>query len=310
MSRRFDYLADVEVFVTSVDKGSMSAGAVALGTTASVVSRAISRLESRLGVQLLRRTTRQLSLTEAGQLYLEKSRAAFALIDDAERAMRGQEGALNGLVRLSVPTTYGHYRLPELLSRFAQQSPLVRIDLNIINRNVDLVAEGYDLAIRLGQLPDSGLIGRKLEDARLSLVASPSYLDRAGIPQRVQDLASHACLPFVMPSSGRVGPWLFREEGVDCELIPEASVQVSDDVLGIVSLAEHGLGICQTYDFIVRDRIRTGRLIPLLEKSGGRSRPFSVIYPPHRQLSAAARALIDFLTREVSDQFRSNSLDL
>ncbi|MBV4521188.1 LysR family transcriptional regulator [Pseudomonas sp. SWRI74] len=310
MSRRFDYLADVEVFVTSVDKGSMSAGAVALATTASVVSRAISRLESRLGVQLLRRTTRRLSLTEAGQLYLEQSRAAFALIDDAERAMRGQEGALNGLVRLSVPTTYGHYRLPALLSRFTQQSPFVRIELNIINRNVDLVAEGYDLAIRLGQLPDSGLIGRKLEDARLCLVAAPSYLDRAGIPQRVEDLASHACLPFVMPSSGRVGPWLFREQGIDCELIPEASVQVSDDVLGIVSLAEHGLGICQTYDFIVRDRIRTGRLVPLLEKSGGRSRPFSVIYPPHRQLSAAARALIDFLTREVADQSRSNSSGL
>jgi DNA-binding transcriptional LysR family regulator len=301
VSRRFDYLADVEVFVTVVEKGSLSAGAVFLATTPSVVSRAISRLEARLGVQLLRRTTRRLSLTEAGLLYLEQSRAAFGLIDDAERTIQGQEGELTGRVRLSVPTTYGHYRLPPVLSRFARQYPQVRIELGISNRNVDLVAEGYDLAIRLGQLPDSGLIGRKLEDAVLRLVAAPDYLSRAGTPGSVDELSAHACLPFVMPSSGRVGPWLFREHGVDREWMPEANVQVSDDVLGTVSLAEHGMGICQTYDFIVRERIQSGRLVQLLEQSGGRSRPFSVIYPPHRQLSAAARALIDFLTREVAE---------
>jgi DNA-binding transcriptional LysR family regulator len=302
VGRRFDYLADVEVFVTVVEKGSLSAGAVFLATTPSVVSRAISRLEARLSVQLLRRTTRRLSLTEAGLLYLEQSRAAFSLIDDAERTIQGQEGELTGRVRLSVPTTYGHYRLPALLCRFARQYPLVRVELSISNRNVDLVAEGYDLAIRLGQLPDSGLIGRKLEDACLCLVASPDYLSRAGTPRSVEDLAAHACLPFLMPSSGRVGPWLFREQGIDREWMPEANVQVADDVLGIVSLAEHGLGICQTYDFIVRERIQSGRLVPVLEQSGGRSRPFSVIYPPHRQLSATARALIEFLTREVAGQ--------
>lgn len=300
MSRRFDYLADVEVFVTVVEKGSLSAGAVFLATTPSVVSRAISRLETRLGVQLLRRTTRRLSLTQAGVLYLEQSRAAFSLIDNAERSIQGQEGALTGRVRLSVPTTYGHYRLPPLLCQFNRQYPQVRIELSISNRNVDLVAEGYDLAIRLGPLPDSGLIGRKLEDASLCVVAAPDYLRRAGSPASVDDLAVHACLPFVMPSTGRVSPWLFREQGVDREWLPHAAIQVSDDVLGIVSLAEHGMGVCQTYDFIVRERIESGRLVPLLQHVTGRSRPFSVIFPPHRQLSAAARALIDFLTREVS----------
>lgn len=305
VSRRFDYLADVEVFITVVEKGSLSAGAVLLATTPSVVSRAISRLEARLGVQLLRRTTRRLSLTEAGLLYLEQSRAAFSLIDDAERAIHGQEGALTGRVRLSVPTSYGHYRLPDLLCRFIRQYPQVRIELSISNRNVDLVAEGYDLAIRLGQLPDSGLIGRKLEDAGLCVVAAPAYLRRAGTPRSIGELQAHACLPFVMPSSGKIGPWLFREQGIDREWIPDASVLVSDDVLGTVSLAEHGMGICQTYDFIVRERIQSGRLVSLLEQSGGRSRPFSVIFPPHRQLSAASRALIDFLTREVADQTRA-----
>lgn len=300
MSRRFDYLADVEVFVSVVEKGSLSAGAVALGTTASVVSRAISRLEARLGVQLLRRTTRRLSLTEAGLLYLEQSRTAFELIDSAERRIQGQEGELNGRVRLSVPTTYGHYRLPPLLASFGRQYPQVRIELSISNRNVDLVAEGYDLAIRLGPLPDSGLVGRKLEDAPLCLVAAPDYLQRAGTPRRVEDLAAHACLPFVMPSSGRVGSWLLREQGRDLEWTPRATVQVADDVLGIVSLAEHGMGICQTYEFIVRERIASGRLVALLPEAGGRSRAFSLIYPPHRQLSAAARALIEHLTQGVA----------
>lgn len=295
MARRFDYLADVEAFVTVVEKGTLSAAAVTLGTTPSVLSRAISRLETRLGVQLLRRTTRRLNLTDAGTLYLEQSRSAFALIDDAERRIQGQEGVLTGRVRLSVPTTYGHYRLPSLLARFAQAFPQVRVELSITNRNVDLVAEGYDLAIRLGQLPDSGLVGRKLEDARLCLVASAKYLDRAGIPRQVDELITHSCLPFVMPSSGRIAPWLFCENGENREWMPAGHVQVSDDVLGIVSLALAGLGICQTYDFIVRERIERGELVEVLEAFGGRSRPFSVIYPPHRQLPAAARALIDFL---------------
>ncbi|WP_431080173.1 LysR family transcriptional regulator [Pseudomonas thivervalensis] len=297
MPRRFDHLADVEAFVTVVEKGTLSAGAVALGTTPSVLSRAISRLEARLGVQLLRRTTRRLNLTDAGTLYLEQSRSAFALIDDAERRIQGQDGVLTGRVRLSVPTTYGHYRLPSLLSRFAQACPQVRVELSITNRNVDLVAEGYDLAIRLGPLPDSGLVGRKLEDARLRLVAAPHYLERTGTPRHVDELAAHACLPFVMPSSGRIAPWLFRENHEDREWLPTGNVHVSDDVLGIVSLAQAGMGICQTYDFIVRERIERGELVGLLEDFGGRSRPFSVIYPPHRQLPAAARALIDFLTR-------------
>ncbi|WP_165799552.1 LysR family transcriptional regulator [Sphingomonas oleivorans] len=296
MTRRFAHLDDVEAFVSVVENGSMTAGAVALSTTPSVVSRAISRLETRLGVQLMRRTTRRLSLTEAGRAYLEQVRSAFSLIADAERAIQGQDGdLLAGHVRVSVSTTYGHYRLPETLSRFAQAYPLVNVELSITNRNVDLVAEGYDLAIRLGPLPDSGLIGRKLEDAPLCLVASPHYLERAGTPKTIEDLASHQCLPFVMPSTGRDAPWLFRLDGRDLDWTPPGRVRIFDDVLGVVSLAERGMGICQTYDFIVRDHIARGRLVELLEHARGRSRPFSVIFAPHRRMSAATRALIDFL---------------
>ena len=296
MARRFDHLADVEALVAVVDHGSLTAAAVALSTTPSVISRAIARLESRLGSQLLRRTTRRIGLTEAGRAYVEQARAAFHLIDDAERAVQGEAGVLTGQVRISVPTTYGHYRLPELLRDFMERHPQVRLEVNIANRNVDLVAEGYDLAIRLGTLPDSGLVGRTLEDATLSVVASPDYLAAHGTPQTLDDLAAHACLPFVLPSSGRVAPWLFRMDGDDVDWVPCSRIAVSDDVLGVVSLAQAGVGICQTYDFIIDACTRRGAdLVRVLPGLSGRTRPFSVIYAPHRRLSAASRALIDAL---------------
>lgn len=299
MGRRFDHLGDVEAFITVAEKGSMTEGAVTLSTTPSVLSRAITRLEARLGAQLMRRTTRRLKLTDEGRAYLEQARAAFSMIDDAERAIQGPTGAsLTGHVRISVPTTYGHYRLPAMLDRFTQIHPEVQVELSITNRNVDLVAEGYDLAIRLGPFPDSGLVARKLEDAPLRLVASPHYLERAGVPRSVEDLATHQCLPFVMPSTGRCAPWLFRVEGRDVDWTPPGRIRVFDDVLGVVSLAENGLGICQTYDFIVRGRIEQGRLVDVLEHARGRSRPFSLIFAPHRRLSAATRTLIDFLASD------------
>lgn len=296
MSRQFDYLDDVEAFLAVAEHGSFTAGAVALSTTASVLSRAVTRLEARLGNQLLRRTTRRLGLTEAGRLYLEQVRTAFHLLDEAERDAQGQQAELKGRVRLSVPTTYGHYRLPPLLARFARRHPDVRIELNITNRNVDLVAEGFDLAIRLGQLPDSGLVARKLEDAALCLVASPGYLREAGTPQTLDDLRRHACLPFVMPSTGRIAAWAFKGGESDIDWLPSSALLVSDDVLGVVSLARHDLGICQSYDFIVREPIARGDLVELLPQLRGRTRPFSIVYAPHRRQSAAARALIAVLT--------------
>ncbi|EPK3896675.1 LysR family transcriptional regulator [Enterobacter ludwigii] len=298
MSRKFDYLGDVEVFIAVVEHGSFTAAAVALSTTPSVLSRAVSRLETRLGRQLLQRTTRRVGLTEAGRVYLEQARSAFSLLDEAERDGQGQEGDLTGRVRMSVPTTYGHYRLPPLLAQFSQHYPRVQVDLNITNRNVDLIAEGFDLAIRLGQMPDSGLVARKLEDAALLLVASPAYLHRMGTPQTLDDLHRHMCLPFILPRTGRIAPWVFREDERDVDWLPVSPIETSDDVLGVVSLAEHGMGICQSYEFIVQDRIQRGQLVEVLPHLRGRSRPFSVIFAPHRRQSAATRAMIDLLTTQ------------
>jgi len=295
MGRQFDHMADVEAFVTIVDKGTISAAAVALGTTPSVLSRAVARLEARLGVQLMRRTTRRLSVTEAGTLYLEQARSAFGLIADAERAIQGQGGELSGTIRISAPTTYGHYRLPGLLRPFMERHPKVMIELSISNHNVDLVEEGYDMAIRLGELADSGMAAKRLGDADVCLVASPDYLRRAGTPMALEDLARHACLPFTMPSTGRLSPWLLRVGGKDVDWLAPARMRVADDVLGVVTLAQQGLGICQTYRFVADERLRASQLVEVLPAFAGRSKPFSLIYPPHRRMSAACRALIDSL---------------
>lgn len=295
MSRRFDHLGDVEVLLAVTEHGSFTAAAIKLSTTPSVLSRAVTRLEKRLGNQLLQRSTRQIGLTEAGRHYLELARRAFTLLDDAERDLQGQGGELKGRIRVSVPTTYGHYRLPPFLARFAQQYPSVQVELNITNRNVDLVAEGFDLVIRLGHFPDSGLVARKLEDAALCLVASRTYLQRAGTPRILEDLEQHSCLPFVMPSTGRIAPWVFKDGKDDIDWLPVPAIQITDDVLGVVSLAKQGMGICQSYDFIVREHIEQGRLVELLPQLRGRTRPFSILYAPHRHQSAAARAFIDLL---------------
>lgn len=299
--RRFDHLADAEAFVATVEHGALSRAATALGTSPSVVSRAIARLEQRLGTQLLRRTTRSLGLTEAGQAYLEQAQAAFALFADAEAAIQGRaEGPLTGTVRLSAPTSYGHHRLPALLQAFRQRHPQVTLEVAIGNRNVDLVAEGFDLAIRGGELPDSGLVAHRLEDAAFCLVAAPGYLRRAGAPADVEALAGHDCLAFVLPSTGRVMPWRLRgRHGEDLDWMPPSRLRVGDDVLGLVSLARAGAGLCQTYRFIVADDVARGTLVEVLAQAAGRTRPFSLLYAPHRRMPAAVRALIDALRAAV-----------
>ncbi|EMA4766858.1 LysR family transcriptional regulator [Cronobacter sakazakii] len=295
MSRRFAHLSDVEIFVTIIEKGSITAAAVALGTTASVLSRALTRLETRLGVQLVRRTTRQLSLTQAGRHYFEQACSAFGVFERAERDIQGRGAQTVGHIRLSAPTTYGHYRLPALLQRFAAHYPGITVELNITNRNVDLVAEGYDFAIRLGTLPDSWLVARKLEEAPLCLVAAPAYLRQHGEPHTLAALENHRCLPFIMPSSGRIAQWSLCEEGAPIEWTPKGQIQVSDDILGVISLAVSGAGICQTYDFIARPLMENGLLTEILPQTRGRTRPFSLIYAPHKGLSSASEAFIRFI---------------
>jgi len=246
------------------------------------------------------RTTRQIHLTDSGRIYFEQCRQALSLMRDAESQLTGEHQAPRGLLRISVASPYGHYRVLPLLPRFRERYPRVQIDIHLSNRNIDFAAEDFDLAIRGRTPPDSSLIARKLEDAELVLVAAPSYIARAGKPDVLSALTAHDCVNFVLPSTGQSVPWLFRHDGRDIELSPPASFRCTDDYLGMVTLARHGAGLLQTYRYIVEEDLAQGRLRELLPEAGGRSRPFSLIYPNRHRTALRVRALIDFLVAELA----------
>jgi len=297
MQRHFDdvQLGSIELFVLAGEQGSFTAAAAVAGVTPAAVSRSISRLEERLGVRLFVRTTRQIRLTDGGQAYFEQCRQALSQLVEAEREVTGQQARPAGKLRISVPTPYAHSRLLERLAAFRLQYPEVQVEVHISNRNIDFAEEGYDLAVR-GRLPqDSSLIARKLEDAALALVASPAYLKRRGKPKTLQDLAGHDCIQFVLPSTGRLVPWQFMQNGAEIELAGSDAVVCAEDFLGINTMALHGGGIAQTYRFSVARELASGELVELLPQFGGSTRPFYLIYPHARHLPLRVRSLVDFL---------------
>lgn len=295
MARRFDHLGDLEIFCRAAEVLSFSRAAEHLGLTPAAVSRAITRTEARLGVRLFRRTTRRITLTDAGRLYLQQGRTALAMVGDVEGLLLGQQESPTGRLRISVPTTFGHHRLLPRLHAFRAAYPSVDLEIDVSNRNIDFVDEGYDLAIRLGALPDSRLVARKLADMSLGLFASPDYLTRAGTPRSLDELAQHDCVAFQMPSTGRLIDWSLRVGGDDVEWTPPDALVVSHDVLGCVTLAAHGAGITQSYHFVTQDLLASGQLVEVLTEFGGRSRPFSALYPKHRNLSHSLKVFLEFL---------------
>ena len=301
MSRDFDpvQLGSIELFCKAAELGSFTLAAASLGLTPAAVSRGIARLEARLQVKLFARSTRQIRLTDDGRLYFEQCAQALAQIRETERALSGRQTDPGGMLRISAPTTYSHYRLLPCLAKFCARYPRLKIEINISNRNIDFVDEGYDLAIRLGVPEDSRLVARKLENATLGIFAAPAYLQARGVPQTPDDLHQHACIQFVMPSSGRPVGWRFMQDGQEQEIMFDAALSVTDDVLGCVSLARGGGGFCQSYHFIVADRLQRGELVEVLQPYAGCSRPFSILYPHNRHLAASVRAFVDFMLAEI-----------
>lgn len=301
MTRHFEpvQLGTIELFCKAAELGSFTAAAEALGLTQGAVSRSIARLEERLGVRLFQRSTRSVRLTDDGELYRSQCQQALDQIAEAERAITGHQAEPAGTLRISVPTTYGNFRLLPLLPRFSARFPKVALEVDISNRNVDLVEDGFDLAIRLGEPKDSRLIARKLEDATMGVFAAPAYLKRAGTPHTLDDLRRHACIQFVLPSSGRPMPMIFRDEaGRDVDFPFTSRLRVREDVLGAVTWARAGGGLFQIYHFIAQEFVARGELVEVLQPFNGRSRPFSVLYPQNRHLSARVRAFVDFLAEQ------------
>lgn len=304
MKRHFDnvLLGSIELFCLAAETGSFTAAALAASVTPAAVSRSVSRLEKRLGVRLFVRSTRSIRLTESGKTYFEQCRQALNQLVDAERKVTGEQVQPAGTLRISAPTTYGHHRLLPLLPAFRAKYPLIKVEVHISNRNIDLHDENYDLAIRVRTQPDSTMTARLLEDAPLVVVASPAYLKRAGVPQKLADLERHDCIQFDLPSSGRRISWLFHEDGHEKEIFTTGNYACSEDVLGGVTLAKAGAGLFQTYSFIVEKELADGSLVEVLQSFGGRSRPYSLLYPHGRLLPSRVRAFIDFITERLQDK--------
>jgi DNA-binding transcriptional LysR family regulator len=297
MKRHFDdlQLGSIELFCLAAEAGSFTAAAQLAGVTPAAVSRSILRLEQRLGSRLFARTTRSIRLTEAGRNFFLQCSQALTQLVEAQQEVMGAQTTPSGLLRISLPTTYGHHRILPLLPKFRALYPQVSVDIHLGNRNIDFVGEGYDLAIRVRAQPDSSMIARLLEDAKLVVVASPDYLRKAGTPHTLEDLVQHDCIQFELPSSGRRISWLFQENGEDREVMSDGGYSCSDDVLGGVTLARHGAGVFQTYKFIVEKELADGSLIEVLQPYAGRSRPYTLLYQHGRYVPQRVRAFVDFL---------------
>lgn len=297
MKRHFDdlQLGSIELFCLAAEAGSFTAAAQLAGVTPAAVSRSILRLEKRLGSRLFARTTRSIRLTEAGRNFFLQCSQALTQLVEAQQEIMGAQTSPSGQLRISLPTTYGHHRILPLLPRFRALYPDVTVDIHLGNRNIDFVGEGYDLAIRVRAQPDSTMVARLLEDAKLVVVASPEYLKQAGTPKTLEDLRQHECIQFELPSSGRRISWLFQENGQDREVISDGGYSCSDDVLGGVTLVKHSAGVFQTYKFIVEKELADGSLVEVLQPYAGRSRPYTLLYPHGRYVPQRVRAFVDFL---------------
>jgi len=289
-------LQGVVSFVESAAAGSFTAAAHRLELTPAAVSKNVQRLEQQLQVRLFNRSTRRLKLTHEGQAFLDKATTALRTLDEAVNDVTQATGEVAGRVRISAGIAFGRHWVLPLLPRLAQQHPRLQVELSLDNRNVDLVAEGFDIGLRGGYVRDSSLVARRVARLPVVLVAAPAYLRRHGVPADPAELGGHRVLG-VRFSSGDVGVWRFRKPSGrgSTEWTPEAQVWASDPET-LVDLALAGQGIVQTGLHHVAPFLRSGRLKRLLSAQHDPDEREIVLHYPHRQfLSSRVRTVVDAL---------------
>lgn len=277
----------IDEFVSVANCGSFAGAASALGLSRTHVSRAIARLEDRLSARLLHRTTRKVQLTPTGRIFLER---CSRLLNDREEAMAlvGERGKPQGELHVTCSTALGEHYIAPLARHFAQTYPRVIVSLDLSNRIVDLVSEGFDLAIRTGELTDSPLIATRIATRRLHTCASPHYLSSRTAPCSVEDLEQHDCLV------GTSTLWHFRHEGQNRHFRPRYRWRCNNGQ-AILGAALDGMGICQLPDFYVRQALEDGRLIPLMVDHAPDEEPIWAVYPDRRHLSPKVRSFVRLL---------------
>ncbi|MCB1801598.1 MAG: LysR family transcriptional regulator [Gammaproteobacteria bacterium] len=293
-----DRLAHIEAFVSVVETTSFSRAAERLGIAKSLVSRRVSALEQSLGVQLLHRTTRSLSLTSAGQVYFEHASRILAALDEAEQSVSSDVQDLTGRLRLAAPLSFGLRHLNKALCDFLLERPGIELDLDLNDREVNLVEEGLDMAVRIGSLRDSTLRARRLGTVRFVTCASPGYLSSHGTPVTPEDLASHTGLQYSHVTVNET--WHLDSATDRPATTPDIRVQANNGD-ALVAMAVAGLGIANLPSFLVHDLIAAGELVAILQQHRRPATGIHAVFPPGRLLSRRVRALADFLAGRFGD---------
>ncbi|WP_179400862.1 LysR family transcriptional regulator [Burkholderia guangdongensis] len=287
---------DIRIFVATVETGSLTAAADKLLLSKQFVSRRIMALEASLGVRLLVRNTRKLAITELGHEFHVRALRILAEIEDAEQAMSESRTALRGTLKVSAPMSFGVSHVSPLIAAFLAEHPAVRLNLELSDRHVDLIGEGYDVALRIGPLPDSTLIARRIGGLRMIACASPAYLSAHGAPATPADLHRHACLLY--GQEGRAG-WEFQIDGAH-RTFDVSGPLVANNGDAVRDAAVAGLGIALLPEFIVEAALRSGALAPILDAYAPPPLPLNAVYPQHRQSQATCRAFIAFVEERLA----------
>lgn len=291
---------EMEVFVEAVDRGSFAGASRALGLSPSAVSKVVGRIEARLGTNLLIRSTRSLSLTQEGEIYLRRARNVLAEIEDTERAIAsGACSTPRGLLRVNASVPIAHCAVTPLLPAFLARFPEIEVDLSLDDGMVDLIENRTDVAIRVGPLQDSGLKARKLLESRMAVVAAPDYLARNPPLATPSDIKHHQCIGYNFRRSMHEWPFRQPQDGTMIYVPLNGRVQVNNGET-VRKLAVAGLGLARLARFHVQPDIDAGLLVPVLEDfNPGDVETFSAVYVGHEHLAARIRAFVDFLAENM-----------
>lgn len=293
-----DRFSDMQLFVRVVEAGSLSAAAERLEIAKSAASRRLADMEARLGVELLHRTTRRMRLTESGQAFYERCARILADVEEAEQLVSQAHGALHGRLRVALPLSFGLVQLAPLVETFMRRNPELAFDLDFNDRQVDLLQEGVDVAIRIAQLTDSSLIARRLAGIRHLVCASPGYLNARGKPEQPADLARHACL--VYGHSATPDVWHYRSPDGEAGSVRVSTRLRANNGDMLVMAARAGQGIVMVPTFFLHDALVAGELVPVLTDYVWPELSAYALYPPTRHLSTRVRAFIDFMAEAMA----------
>ena len=290
-------LEELRAWVAVVDSGSITAAASQLAQTSSGISRALSRLESKLQTTLLHRTTRRQSLTDVGRNYFERCKIVLAEVQEADAIALDMQQRPSGTLKVSAPVTFGSFSLAPFVTRYLDRFPETQVDLELSDRLVDPFEEGYEVVIRIGALADSSIIAHPLQPYRLIACASPAYLARHGVPATPAELVNHACLVYGIWSPSKPCRWVFSQAGKVEEVHPQGRMR-SNDWKALLHAALEGYGITLGPATILSEEIRQGRLVQVLPDYAGPARPMHVLIPAGRRQTVKIRSFVSAIITE------------